>query len=509
MKSGYEYAAAPSPLVDDLGQQPPFPRARDLPYLPNWSNHHHQRQKFRTPFNFTQTRTQLTTKTKSSTANMVRPIQDGLEWKQTLFDLVPQWTREPSIPAIESVCRQQLNIPPEDPCTVTFHASGLFNKLYIVGSQATTRPLIMRISLPVYPHHKTRGEVSTLRWVHENTTAIPVPKVFGFDDSNDNEIGFEWILMEFMEGKSAHCQWWTMSMEQKVALTHQIATFQAELARLGDPERMFRGIGTLHIEEKDASEKVTPGLLTSHEFFMGDHLHYDIPRGPFRSTYDWQCAILNIIILHQTAVLQKTDPENSDDEDDREDAEEIISVARKLLSLLPKIFPPPSDQDQPDPTAPYHHDLHLNNILVNAEGQITAIIDWECVSTMPIWMLTMVPKFLDEPVREEEPQKEMYADATADESAEKGGDGYPESEGGAKNKLYYDHQMEYEATQLRKVYQSRLSELCPGWAVDSDKHHAEMDLFKAISQCDGVWVKKVGRWADAMERGETTRFDDA
>lgn len=58
-------------------------------------------------------------------ASMPRPSQDRLEWEETRFDLlVPQWTRDVSITAIESVCCQQLTIPPEDPCTVSKQHSG-------------------------------------------------------------------------------------------------------------------------------------------------------------------------------------------------------------------------------------------------------------------------------------------------------------------------------------------------------------------------------------------------
>ncbi|KAK4203378.1 phosphotransferase enzyme family-domain-containing protein [Triangularia verruculosa] len=438
-------------------------------------------------------------------ASLPRASQDGLEWKETLFDLVPQWTREPSIPAIENVCRQQLGIPSEDRCTVTFLTSGLFNKLYIV--ECATGPLIMRVTLPVYPRHKTRAEVATLRWVHENTT-IPVPKVFGFDDNNENEVGFEWTLMELMEGTSAHRRWRNMSMEQKVAFTRQIAKFQAELSGFGKPVSLFRSIGTLDIQEfaqgGDAEhlEKVAPGLLVSHEFFMGDRLHYDVPRGPFHSSHDWLSAELNIILLAQTAVLGSTE-----DEDDREDAEEILPVARKLLSLVPKVFP--VTLDKPEITALYHHDLHLNNILVNEEGEITAVLDWECVSAMPLWMSTKVPKFLDEPTREEEPQRDLYANETPEEAAavieSRHDPDYLDNEG--KNQLYFIHRMEYEATQLRKVYEATLRQLWPKWPLEES--HAEIDFFQAIAACDGIWVKRARRWADCMEKGERMRFEDA
>ncbi|KAK4644030.1 hypothetical protein QC761_0048400 [Podospora bellae-mahoneyi] len=402
---------------------------------------------------------------------MPRPSQDGLEWKETLFELVPQWMRDPSIAAIENVCRQHLSIAPKDPCTVAFHTSGLFNKLYIVES--ASGPRMMRVSLPVYPRHKTRAEVATLCWVRENIT-IPVPNVFAFDDTND-----------------------TRSVSSRL---HEAGRDIPGLV-VGTWETgvHIQGIGTLDLRKVDQVDqghgaedldKVSPGLLVSHEFFMGDHLYYDIPRGPFRSSHDWLSAVLNIIIVHQTAVLEKTD-----DEDEKEDAEEILPVARRLLALVPKVFP--AHPDEAETTALYHHDLHLNNILVNEKGEITAVLDWESISAMPLWMATMVPKVLDEPVREEEPQLHMYMDEIPEKCNDKNK---------CKNELYFIHRMEWETTQLRKVYNVTLRELWPEWSLEES--YVELDFFQAVSQCDGIWVKKAVRGADYLEKGQVMRFKD-
>jgi hypothetical protein len=141
--------------------------------------------------------------------------------------------------------------------------------------------------------------------VHENTT-IPVPEVFSFDDSNDNEIGFEWILMEFMQGTSAQKRWRTMTMEQKIALTERIATFQFELSGLEKQELAFKSMGTLDSPEIDLEADfrapeaaITPGRMVIPEFLKGDYLTYDIPRGPFLSTHDWLSAVLTFVIHHQ------------------------------------------------------------------------------------------------------------------------------------------------------------------------------------------------------------------
>ncbi|KAH0522345.1 hypothetical protein TsFJ059_006206 [Trichoderma semiorbis] len=440
----------------------------------------------------------------SITSSMPRPMQDGLGWQQTTFYLMPVWTWEPSIGAIESVCRQQLKTPSEDSFTVTFHAAGLFNKVYLIHTAG--RSFIMRVTLPVYPRHKTRTEVVTLRWVRENTS-IPVPEVFGFDDSNDNEIGFEWILMEYMQGTSARKRWRSMSMEQKTALTERFAVFQFELSGLEKPESTFKGIGTLDSPELDlqvnsraSQSTAAPGRLVSTEFFMGDHLAYDIPRGPFRSSYDWLNTILTIIIRHQTLVLEK-----SEDEDDIEDAEDILPVAQTLLTLLPKVFPP--ELTTSESSALQHHDLNLNNILVNEQGEVTAVLDWECVSALPLWMLTQMPKFLDGEPREDEPQRDIYADETpegaAAEADKRNDPDYLDNEG--KNELYWIHKMEYDQTQLREVYKTRLKELCPEWVEESP---FENDFYEAVSQCDGIWKKKARKWAGRVEKGEAVRFKD-
>lgn len=190
-----------------------------------------------------------------------------------------------------------------------------------------------------------------------------------------------------------------------------------------------------------------------------------------------------------------------------------MKTTRKTLRSYPwrgnysPFFPrsSPTALDESEATGLYHHDLHLNNILVNGEGEIAAVLDWECVSALPLWMLTKAPKFLDWPAREEEPQRDTYADETPKASvapARKRND----LDNGGKNELYYIHGMEYETTQLRKVYEARLRELWLDRPLEES--HVETDFFQAVSQCDGICVKKTRRWADRMAKGEIVRLED-
>jgi hypothetical protein len=115
--------------------------------------------------------------------------------------------------------------------------------------------------------------------------------------------------------------------------------------------------------------------------------------------------------------------ESSEKEDDVDDPEGILPGAQTLLALLPKIFP--SDLISVETSAHYHHDLNLNNILVNEHGEVTAGLDWECASSLPFWMLSHASQFLEKQAREEEPQRDSYADETPEEAiteADKSGD---------------------------------------------------------------------------------------
>lgn len=113
----------------------------------------------------------------------------------------PKWTRDPSEDTIEQVCRLHLGIDDGAACTISSYVnSSGWAKVYLV--QTAQGQFLMAVSLPLDPHYKTRGKIATQRFLRDNTS-IPVSKVIAFDDSDDNEIGFEWILMERIPGDLA------------------------------------------------------------------------------------------------------------------------------------------------------------------------------------------------------------------------------------------------------------------------------------------------------------------
>jgi len=520
--------------------------------------------------------------------------RDGLIWDHTGLDLEPRWPREPSIHAIRAVCRRVLGIrtplpSPElvdgfghpiapvvaDPA-VHLHTTGAYNKLYLIESPSKGgQRYMMRVSLPVDPGNKTRGEVATLRLVRKRVSGhniIPVPAVVDYDDTTKNEIGFEWVLMQLLPGRPAYYRWRNMTMPQKEDLVRRVAEFQAKLARVGPGPGPppggtiggnggsggggFRTIGTLgaHSDNPellgDSGDGVggaglaIPGRIVHPVFFTGPHYHYAVPRGPFRSSHDWLRSFLNIIIKEHTAALasfklSRRSKDNStatngnamhhmhhdDTEMDREYAESTLRVARKLLRLLPKLFP--SVINPPERTMLWHDDLSLNNILVSddatgANQQVTGIIGWECASTMPTWVGTQFPEFLRGADRYEKPVRERYTDVSptaSDDFTSSGSiddDGGPDNEG--KTELYWIHLMEFEQTHLRKVYSARMRELTLSstsgarMAAQGQMHpwdeavleaQLRVDFLGAVSRCGaGFYLRRIEQWVDAVERKE-------
>ena len=96
-----------------------------------------------------------------------------------------------------------------------------------------------------------------------------------------------------------------------------------------------------------------------------------------------------------------------------EDATRTLQIIDNLKSLLPLVFP--TNNDDPEPSLVFHHDLSKHNILVDGNGELTGFLDWECVSALPLWKTCSYPLFLDEKPRRSEPDPPPEDDEDAKE----------------------------------------------------------------------------------------------
>lgn len=63
--------------------------------------------------------------------------------------------------------------------------------------------------------------------------------------------------------------------------------------------------------------------------------------------------------------------------------------------------------------------------------------------------------------------------------------------------------MEYEQTQLRKVYAARMRHLRPEWDMEVEEGALKVDFLGAVSRCgSGFYLRRIEQWVDAIERKE-------
>lgn len=420
--------------------------------------------------------------------------QDGLEWVEATFGLEPHWTRDPDIRLISRIARKHLGFNEDVSLNAVFYAQGAFNKLYKISTADTT--CLMRVSLPVDPRYKTESEVATIEFVRQNTS-MPVPHIIAFDANNQNELGFEWILMDMMPGVTLRKGWRKMSWNAKEEIIRQLVKDQARLF-----EHRFQKIGNI-FRESDRSLQITQenrlsidtftlDRMVSLIFFWGDHLTHDVSNGPFTSSHDWLKARLQLVLTDQGRIIS-----SSCDEDEIEDAEFAHDLAKKLLEILPTVALPNSSAGEP--SVLFHDDLSMQNIMVDESGRLTAVIDWECVSAVPLWRACQLPQLLEGRTRDEKPDKEDYA-PDSEEEDEEDDDGLDDE---GITDLYWEHLLEYEQTQLRKLFVKEMEKIQPEWVAIMKQSTLKADFEKAVHSCDNGWrFKIVRRWVDALVAGD-------
>ena len=420
----------------------------------------------------------------------------GLRWKHDLWGPQPEWTCEPDVAAVRAIAARYVSEP-----TVTPLGGGAFNKLYTVAS--CSRPhadLVFRVTLPVEPRYKTASEVATIRYVARRTR-IPVPAVIAYDCAADNELSFEWILMEKVPGVcyAEAAQGPAMPMEAKQAVARAVAGHVLEmrercrLSRIGSLyQRCDLTEAELAATAPTELEDIVIGPAVTMFMLLGPlRMLITRDRGPYRTDYDFVSAqldaqikdneLLRVIATGGDAGVPYNPSDHGDDgydSDTVEDAAEVAEGLQALRSVLPSLFAtadPPQSSPMPDlPFVLRHPDLNHSNILLDpATNTITAIIDWECTISGPKWDDTY-PAFIDGADRLEQP---------------------PQPDAGDNDDLRAEQWEEWEKTQLRHAF-DQVAVARTSADYESEAKH----LFLMQMNAAGLSGKMVVSWVEKLKQ---------
>ncbi|WEW58617.1 hypothetical protein PRK78_004085 [Emydomyces testavorans] len=128
--------------------------------------------------------------------------------------------------AAEAVGRTQ-----RDVCNIRKLAEGGFNRTFEI-SMLDGLQVIARLPYPatVPKRYTIASEVcSYVRWTFVRRYGIPVPQVFRYSTSDDNEVGTEYIIMEKMSGQEAGCVWYSMTDAQRSHLIREVVVMEARM----------------------------------------------------------------------------------------------------------------------------------------------------------------------------------------------------------------------------------------------------------------------------------------
>lgn len=216
-----------------------------------------------------------------------------------------------------------------------------------------------------------------------------------------------------------------------------------------------------------------------------------MPRGPFSCTRDWIDAYLALYRNDYQQLLDKyagREDLDGDTKEEIESAEAVLKMIKDLESIFPLVFP--ADAEVTEPSVIFHEDLSQENILLDDKGDIAGILDWECVSAMPLWKSCYYPKFLHGTPRHTRPNIEHYDN------------GNP-----APGTAYWEYLDDYEATILRDVFMEEIRSLEPGWADLFDASGFKRDYGAAVQHLDDpLWSSYIQEWIEEVVSGNKNPY---
>ncbi|RTE84777.1 hypothetical protein BHE90_000531 [Fusarium euwallaceae] len=306
--------------------------------------------------------------------------------------LDPVWPREPDIQIARKLALEHLPADLFSDACISPFAQGAFHRLYCLSSKHTTAEYLMRIALPVDPFFKTESEVATMDYVKRNSS-IPVPEVIAYASSASNELGFEWILMERVQGVPLDQVWDTMPFEAKMHLTAELAHSLKTLR-----QRPFSMLGSIYYADVWNQVDYMPtlgldagidgtfvvGRMVSTRFFRDKRLLLRPNRGPFTTARELATSE-TVLLGRRTRYLSPspgTEYYCEADEMLADDGAEVLETADKLVEVVPRIYSATDDPE--DIKVLWHDDISSMNVLVNPETfRLVGIVDWESVSIVP------------------------------------------------------------------------------------------------------------------------------
>ncbi|KAF2273452.1 uncharacterized protein EI97DRAFT_444969 [Westerdykella ornata] len=304
--------------------------------------------------------------------------------------------------------------PTLDQFRVTGRTEGTYHQIVFMELEAENQVQEFVVRIPAHgteerwqrPDEDMLDDEAVLMRYIKHHTKVPLPKVLGSGCTVWNEIGAPFIIMEKLPGKQAYDLWYEDSEEdrpngkpfflladqpseateaKRLTFLRSLAACMAELGKL-----QFRGIGIPHCNNFSLDDE--PTIRPSYHWLSGTDMKAVTKRSPFSSSREFIQSVLDADWDVERELSKIDVPE------EKTNAIELRGL-RKLIEI---IYSQPVFRSSPtfateESFVLRHNDLDLQNILVDEEGNVTGIIDWDRCTAVPRCIGTggAVPKFLN------------------------------------------------------------------------------------------------------------------
>lgn len=330
----------------------------------------------------------------------------GTESKGTLFEeplrlafqRVQEERRDVDIDVLqETVSNLRRGLPCTCLDTDEFDNCGAYNLIFylqfIDGVTWVARlPAISRAIRPLNDPIAQRTMMSTIHIMQflDEESSIPVPRIYGFDTTCNNDLRRPYVIMDMVPGKpfwDLIDEGWELHAEAIHKIVQQWGAISIELASFE-----FDRIGSPYRAEENNPEVAE--LITPYNLSLNPRYDSTVNRGPFYSAIDY--------LLAQSGVKRCFDKPH------------LPSYGQHLrMSLVESFLGYFVDYRYINgPFVLSHPELDLQNIMVDIEkGEITGIIDWDFAAVLPLQSHLVLPRTLNAeflPASEFEGFEEQY-----------------------------------------------------------------------------------------------------
>ncbi|CAF9943460.1 MAG: hypothetical protein ALECFALPRED_000404 [Alectoria fallacina] len=216
------------------------------------------------------------------------------------------------------------------------------------------------------------SEAQTMRLVRRETS-VPVPQVYAFDASVDNEVGCPYILMEMIHGKPLYEVWFDEDVSRNKLEEYRARALQGIAGAMSQLNRLTFGEGgALVFDDKGnfagvGSSKAVDLEVLYEKLQIEDRATPFYQRKPFKDPKSYFQDIL-------------------DRRGKKMERSEFDKGVYDLLRLFIDWSLPDSSTFQAKPFVLSHPDFDIQNILVTNDGTLAGIIDWDWVSAVPSYI---------------------------------------------------------------------------------------------------------------------------